>query len=871
MGILILSSATAQQLWLAAMMGTRKIFTILCLFGCCFSAPSFDKKRVKRQDDSALTITKFHVNTTIRFRYAITTVTSYVKNPGTEAKKADFSMTIPDTAFISNMSMIIKDKEFVSEVKEKEEAKEKFDEAVASGNGAGLVSKVSRDSNRFSVDANVEPGDKVVFRLTYEELLERRNGEYEYDININPGQVVEDFRVTVNINESLPLMDLKVPKLVESNEIDFDEDGEDVNAAAEVTRGVNGSDHNALIVFSPDLEYQEAAGDQGVSGRFIVSYDVDRSNQESEIQVIDGYFVHFFVPDNLETLRKHVVYVLDISGSMSGQKLEQMKDAMFTVLDDMKETDFFNIITFSSEVSHWNSDEGFISELATVSHQATEKNKNLAISAVLDLNSGGSTNINDALDQALKVGQIARIFNDIPRDVQTMIVFLTDGLPNGDTSTIKSNVKANNTDSEFPIFAIGFGADADFNFLKEIAVENDGIAKKIYEGSDAALQLEDFYGQIASPLLSNLQLNYVGDIVDNSSLSEVRTRSFFKGNEFIVTGKLLDDGPFGIRINGSGKEKFFRDLTICLRSDEQKIDDEGLTRFSPNSTCLEPPVYPKSESQNFLKKLYAFTNIKQLLNKIKVTSDEAEKTTLEERATNLALENNLVTDLTSLVVIKPDSDPVINQLDTDLSRGGPVFQTSGHFSAGFPSYTNRRGGSSYLSSPNFSLGGGLGGTGVSLGNFNSQISFSSSSFSRRRPNPRLSTTTPRPISTTTTRIPTFYIDSTYDYEAYKDDEFLPSEEVQNEPCNGTLTLFTKTYNRGEEIEISQDMEDLGPFDNRAVTAALTGNCCWKIFSEDNFSGSEKILKPGKAYTGASSLGRDLFRNVSSVRKEEISC
>jgi len=56
-----------------------------------------------------------------------------------------------------------------------------------------------------------------------------------------------------------------------------------------------------------------------------------------------------------------------------------------------------------------------------------------------------------------------------------------------------------------------------------------------------------------------------------------------------------------------------------------------------------------------------------------------------------------------------------------------------------------------------------------------------------------------------------------------------------------------------------------------VTAALTGNCCWKIFSEDNFSGSEKILKPGKAYTGASSLGRDLFRNVSSVRKEEISC
>merc|ERR1712137_1182573 len=82
----------------------------------------------------------------------------------------------------------------------------------------------------------------------------------------------------------------------------------------------------------------------------------------------------------------------------------------------------------------------------------------------------------------------------------------------------------------------------------------------------------------------------------------------------------------------------------------------------------KPPVYPKSESQNFLKKLYAFTNIKQLLNKIKVTSDEAEQAALEERAVSLALENNLVTDLTSLVVVKPDAEPVINQLTTDNAR-----------------------------------------------------------------------------------------------------------------------------------------------------------------------------------------------------------
>merc|ERR1711923_217580 len=143
---------------------------------------------------------------------------------------------------------------------------------------------------------------------------------------MDPGQLVEDLRVTVNIAESLPLTKLEVPALLESNEIDFSAAEEEVSSIAEVTQGVNGSENSAKVVFAPDREYQEAAGDQGVSGKFIVSYDVDRSSQESEVQVIDGYFVHFFAPDDLETLPKHVVYVLDISGSMSGKKLEQMKD-----------------------------------------------------------------------------------------------------------------------------------------------------------------------------------------------------------------------------------------------------------------------------------------------------------------------------------------------------------------------------------------------------------------------------------------------------------------------------------------------------------------------------------------------------------------
>jgi Mg-chelatase subunit ChlD len=69
------------------------------------------------------------------------------------------------------------------------------------------------------------------------------------------------------------------------------------------------------------------------------------------LQVNDGYFVHFFAPTNLKPLHKHVVFVLDVSGSMGGRKIEQLKEAMTAILDDLNDGDYFNIIEFSYSVT----------------------------------------------------------------------------------------------------------------------------------------------------------------------------------------------------------------------------------------------------------------------------------------------------------------------------------------------------------------------------------------------------------------------------------------------------------------------------------------------------------------------------------------
>ncbi|KAK9890513.1 hypothetical protein WA026_010589 [Henosepilachna vigintioctopunctata] len=80
-------------------------------------------------------------------------------------------------------------------VKEKKEAEKTYDNAFSVGTAAGLVEANARDSNRFTVSVNIKPQSKATFYLTHEELLARKNGQYEIVINLHPGQPVKDLGV----------------------------------------------------------------------------------------------------------------------------------------------------------------------------------------------------------------------------------------------------------------------------------------------------------------------------------------------------------------------------------------------------------------------------------------------------------------------------------------------------------------------------------------------------------------------------------------------------------------------------------------------------------------------------------------------------
>jgi hypothetical protein len=75
-------------------------------------------------------------------------------------------------------------------------------------------------------------------------------------------------------------------------------------------------------------------------------------------QVSDGYFVHFFAPEDLSPLRKHVTFVLDVSGSMEGRKIYQLKEAMYTILHALRPADFFSLAIFESRTKVSNREPG---------------------------------------------------------------------------------------------------------------------------------------------------------------------------------------------------------------------------------------------------------------------------------------------------------------------------------------------------------------------------------------------------------------------------------------------------------------------------------------------------------------------------------
>ncbi|XP_013407760.1 inter-alpha-trypsin inhibitor heavy chain H3 isoform X2 [Lingula anatina] len=599
---------------------------LIILLICTFAASE------NVRNDTVPEIYSLHIRSDIAYRFATTTVVSRLANHALESKEAVFLVQLPESAFISNFSMTIEGKVYDGQVKEKEQAKKEYTKAKSRGQTAGHVSAKPRETNRFKVAVNVAAQSKITFNITFQELLQRKLGLYEHVINVNPGQVVRDLKVDVYIHESREITVLKVPPLRvpgETNNLEATQN----NELAVIDRIAPNKAH---ISYRPSAAEQQADSSAGISGQFVVQYDVKRDMDAGELQVVNGYFVHYFAPTGLPVVNKNVFFILDVSGSMSGRKIRQVKDAMNVILNDLREDDYFNIILFGSGVRYWN-DENMIQ--ATLDHVGAAKQ------FVRRMSASGGTNINDALVRGMEF--LERHESQSGKKLPSLIIFLTDGDPtSGETSLekIESNVKAVNKE-RYSLFSLAFGSGADYKFLQKLSLQNRGVARKIYEDSDADLQLKGFYDEVANPLLSDIKVEYLGDSVDNTSLTRNAFINYFDGSEIVVAGKLADVNvpSLSTRISGVGAEgNVLLDTNVII------------TGGVGNTLDLDLDAPDASSLTSFTERLWAYLTIKNTLETMKETSDNQEKETLKQKALDMSLKYHFVTPVTSMLVVKPD-------------------------------------------------------------------------------------------------------------------------------------------------------------------------------------------------------------------------
>jgi Ca-activated chloride channel family protein len=198
-------------------------------------------------------------------------------------------------------------------------------------------------------------------------------------------------------------------------------------------------------------------------------FDVHQPARVFDAPSVDSVYA---AQDLWQSARKDVnlAMLIDISGSMRGNKIASVQDAAVRFVEQMGDDDYISIIAFANET------------FVLVEYQQVGEGRTAAIDAIRNLEAGGNTPLYDALG----VGA-ALIDRHSSSQYSNALVVLTDGMDTGSTRydfdrRLFDLVTANGT----TVFAIAYGNDADEDLLEELALQTNG---NFYIGDEASLIL----------------------------------------------------------------------------------------------------------------------------------------------------------------------------------------------------------------------------------------------------------------------------------------------------------------------------------------------------------------------------------------------
>lgn len=539
------------------------------------------------QDIPPLSVKYHHVKVEIVNQVAKTSVDQVFINHFDRDIEGTYIFPVPEGASVSDFALYIGNERIAGEILDSREARRIYEDIVRRMRDPGLLEYMGRNLFRARVYPIPARGEKRV-QISYTEVLKSEGGLVKYLYPLNTERFsrdpLTDVSIAVRIESLVPIVNVYSP----SHKVSVRKEGEGLARVGYEDKDVR-PDKDFLVYYSLSkddigLSFMNWAGPDGDYFMLLAS-------------------PRFAAPGE-KVINKNVVLVLDSSGSMSGAKIRQAKEAARFVLNHLDRRDAFTLIDFDDGVTAFS--EGLVS--------ATDDNVGRALKFVDTIEDSGGTNINDAL-----LGALSRM-----RDGErpSYVLFLTDGLPTvGTTETadiLKNIQKANDLRSR--IFVFGVGDDVNTELLDRLASDHRGASVYIGETENLEVALSSFYEKISSPLLSDLAIDFKG--IETSHVYPRVLPDLFKGSQLVLVGKYRGEGPVSVTLTGkTGREE---------------------KRF-----VLDRRTLTGRDKFSFLPRLWATRRIGYLLEEIRLQGQNNE---LADEIRRLGLKYGIVTPYTSFLV-----------------------------------------------------------------------------------------------------------------------------------------------------------------------------------------------------------------------------
>jgi Ca-activated chloride channel family protein len=506
---------------------------------------------------------------------------------------------LPDDTTFSSFSLHIDGKPVEGKILEASEARQEYETIVRKMIDPGLLEYADYKTVRARVFPIPAHGTKKV-ELEYTQVLSAENGMIKYKFPLKAqgeSPAVDEVKIDVKLASKQALRTIWSP-----------------------THTINAQrtdDHDAKI----SLLSHDIVPDKDFLLYFSVSdKDFAANLMTQKIPDEDGYFLLTLAPPvkGPQIAAKDIVLVVDTSGSMQGQKIEECKKALTYIVNALGLDDHFSLVRFNTDV------DTFKSHVVP----ATAENKKSALAFINDLDASGGTNISDAL----RVG--TNLLNEEGRP--SYLILMTDGEPTVGETNIQNIVKGLASKRDIRLFDFGVGYDVNTKLLNELAENHHGTAQYVEPSENLETALSSFYQKIKSPVLSDVKIEYNGIQVKDVYPREVK--DIFAGNQVILIGKYKDGGKATVNLTG-------------------KIN--GVTK-----AYSFPLNFEKDASgHSYLPRLWAMRRIGHLTDVAQQTSDNRE---MVDEIVALSKKYGIISQYTSFLVTDPsENHRLANQV------GGP--------------------------------------------------------------------------------------------------------------------------------------------------------------------------------------------------------